>query len=209
LKSYVLSILSVAALLSTNTLIPFVFGQSSNICISGICFPKEEDQAQNNGQLISIPTSNVSPPIRNNGETRNLSSAAPQCSITPLHILKASGNTTTGPSSYSIDGNRSTYWADRSKGSYLELEFESQKHLCKIQIDWPFSNQRVWNFKLAASNASGDYSQIYAGKSSMSLTEPESYNVKDILAKNVRVTIDGNSKSNYGAIAEINVYSKN
>jgi F5/8 type C domain len=202
-------VISLLALLGA----PVLYGQAeTNFCITGICLPAQEKEQPKGGLSNTAAESHqIHPAIRESSVQNNISSFGNKCTNLPISAVKVSGNTLKGLPSYASDGNRSSYWANKDKGSVYELDLGSEKNICGIQIVWPYPHTRLWNFAISLSNDTSNnsnYLNVYTGRSIGNITGPQTYHLQEILAKDVRVTLNGNNKSNYGAIAEINVFGR-
>jgi 4-amino-4-deoxy-L-arabinose transferase-like glycosyltransferase len=115
---------------------------------------------------------------------------------------------TTVPSSAAnvIDNDVSTRWTSRNAGSWIEGDLSTEKALCKIDVIWYKGNERSYNFVMEASSDGKTFTKVLSGKSNGTTLLPEKYNFKNITAKQVKITVNGNTVNSYASIREINFY---
>jgi 4-amino-4-deoxy-L-arabinose transferase-like glycosyltransferase len=105
-----------------------------------------------------------------------------------------------------IDNDVSTRWISQSLGSWIVGDLSTEKVICKIDVVWYKGNERSYNFVIEASSDGKTFTKVLSGKSSGTTLLPETYNFKNITAKQVKITVNGNTVNSYASIREINFY---
>jgi hypothetical protein len=128
---------------------------------------------------------------------------------TPLSIssLKASGYEAVNPPANATDDRLDTRWSNLGKGSWLDYDLGSDKAVAGVAIAWHLGNTRTNTFTLSVSSDGVNYTQVYSGTSSGTTTAAETYAFTSRTARRVRVTVNGNSASDWASIAEARVCS--
>jgi hypothetical protein len=119
--------------------------------------------------------------------------------------MTASGNRTQFPASNVLDSNINTRWSNRDIGSWIQLDLGTSKNICSVDIAWHEGNERENNFTISASNDGIKFSNILSSNSSGTTSSYEKYNISDINARYVRITVNGNTQNSYASIAEISI----
>src|SRR6185369_719356 len=109
------------------------------------------------------------------------------------------------PSFLSSNNRRNTRWSNEGLGSSIRLDLGSQKTICSVNIAWFKGNERVNTFEIAVSNDDNTFTKIFSSKSSGTTTAAEKYDVTDSLGRYVKITVTGNTQSDWVSINEIDV----
>ncbi len=128
-----------------------------------------------------------------------------QCSSVGIQNLTTSGSQSQFPASNLLDNNLKTRWSNSDADSWIQLDLGASKNICSIGIAWHNGNERQDKFVISASNNGINFSEIFNGSSSGSTLSSEKYNVSDTNARYLRITVNGNTQSNYTSITEISV----
>ena len=78
--------------------------------------------------------------------------------------------------------------------------------MCSVDISWYNGNQRVNTFDIAVSNDGTTFTTVFSGKSSGTTTAAEKYDFADTQARYVKITVTGNTQSDWVSISEISVF---
>jgi len=105
-----------------------------------------------------------------------------------------------------IDNDVLTRWTSKGLGSSIESDLGTEKAICRIDVAWYKGNERSYNFIISASSDGTTFTKVLSGKSSGTTLSPETYNFKNITAKDIKIIVNGNSANSYASIREINVY---
>jgi F5/8 type C domain/Calcineurin-like phosphoesterase/Iron/zinc purple acid phosphatase-like protein C len=133
------------------------------------------------------------------------SSDTPQKHCSPVNIqnITTSGSRSQYPASNVLDSNINTRWSNSQIGSWIQLDLGTSKNICSVDIAWHEGNERQNNFTVSTSNDSLKFSDSISSNSSGSTASFEKYNVTDINARYLRITVNGNTLNNYSSIGEI------
>ena len=131
---------------------------------------------------------------------------ATTCANIPISAATANGAQSTNPASEAVDNDAATRWSNEGLGSWIRLDLGSQKTVCSVDISWFNGNQRVNTFEIAVSNDGNTFTKIFSSKSSGTTTAPEKYDVTDSPGRYVKITVTGNTQSDWVSINEIDVF---
>ena len=130
---------------------------------------------------------------------------ATTCANVPISAVTANGAQSTNPASEAVDNDATTRWSNEGLGSWIRLDLGSQKTVCSVDISWFNGNQRVNTFEIAISNDGNTFTKIFSSKSSGTTTAAEKYDVPDSQGRYVKITVTGNTQSDWVSINEIDV----
>ncbi|MGA8844201.1 MAG: discoidin domain-containing protein, partial [Nitrososphaeraceae archaeon] len=116
----------------------------------------------------------------------------------------ASGSQAFFPPSNAVDNNTNTYWSKFGLGSWIQLDLGQQKVVCSLDISWYKGNERINTFTISVSNDGNSFTNIYSTKSN-GKTITETYDLQDVVARFLRITVNGNTQNNWVTIGDINV----
>jgi len=131
---------------------------------------------------------------------------ATTCANLPISATTANGAQSTNPASEAVDNDAATRWSNQGLGSWISLDLGSQKTVCSVDIIWYNGNQRQNTFEIAVSNDGNTFTKIFSSKSSGTTTAAEKYDVTDSQGRYVKVTVTGNTQSDWASINEIDVF---
>ncbi|MGA9943057.1 MAG: Ig-like domain-containing protein, partial [Nitrososphaeraceae archaeon] len=131
---------------------------------------------------------------------------ATTCANVPISAATANGAQSTNPASEAVDNDAATRWSNEGLGSWIRLDLGSQKTVCSVDISWFNGNQRVNTFEIAVSNDGNTFTKIFSSKSSGTTTAAEKYDVPDSQGRYVKITVTGNTQSDWVSINEIDVF---
>ena len=130
---------------------------------------------------------------------------ATTCANLPISAVTANGAQSTNPASEAVDNDATTRWSNEGLGSWIRLDLGSQKTVCSVNISWYNGNTRQNTFEIAVSNDGNTFTKIFSSKSSGTTTAAEKYDVTDSQGRYVKITVTGNTQSDWVSITEIDV----
>ena len=128
------------------------------------------------------------------------------CANLPISGVTANGAQSTNPASEAVDNDATTRWSNEGLGSWIRLDLGSQKTVCSVDISWYNGNQRQNTFEIAVSNDGNTFTKIFSSKSSGTTTATEKYDVTDSPGRYVKITVTGNTQSDWASINEIDIF---
>jgi hypothetical protein len=137
---------------------------------------------------------------------RDYSANFSSCNQLAVSNIMASGSQSSSPARNAIDNNFNTRWSNLGLGSLITFDFGAQRFLCNIDIAWYRGNERVINFTISASNDSQSWKPLVMNSSSGTSSESESYDLPDIAARYLQITVTGSSLSDWVSISEAKVF---
>ncbi|MDW0120975.1 MAG: discoidin domain-containing protein, partial [Nitrososphaeraceae archaeon] len=129
-----------------------------------------------------------------------VSSSSPsqvQCTIGHVQNANTSGSQVGFPGTNVLDDNLDTRWSNNGVGSWIQLDLGSLNKVCDISIAWYKGNERQNNFVISTSNDGVTFTNVLSSKSTGSTLNPEKYNIVDINARYIRITVNGNTLNSY------------
>ena len=94
--------------------------------------------------------------------------------------------------SNAIDNNPDTTWSHYRLGSFIRADLGKSSVICSVDIQW--FNESAYKFVISVSENGIDFRDVVSGVSTGQSDSPERYNIPDINARYVRITVDGNDK---------------
>jgi hypothetical protein len=107
-----------------------------------------------------------------------------------------------------IDHNQSTFWSGMELGSRITLDLNSQIDMCYIEIAWDKGNSRSNNYSIHSSNDGISFKKIGDANSSGKSEFPEEFALKDVEARYIAISFQGNGKNDRADITELKVYAR-
>ena len=129
------------------------------------------------------------------------------CSDTKIQAVSASGSDTNFPASSVLDLNRQTLWSTYGKGSWIQVDLGKVKNLCSLDIEWYKGDQRQNNFIISVSRDGSSYVNVFDSTSSGKTSLFERYDLQNIAARYVKITVNGNTQNQYASIVDLKVNS--
>lgn len=130
------------------------------------------------------------------------------CTDTLVKGATASASDANFPALAVLDQNPETLWSTYGKGSWIQLDLEKAKTLCDIDISWYKGDQRNNNFVISISNDGSSYKTLFNSKSTGTTAKFERYDLQNIVARYIKITVNGNTQNNYASIVDIKVNTK-
>jgi len=122
--------------------------------------------------------------------------------ITDIRAIGNDGNIPTN----TIDNDLGTRWSNLGIGSWIVYDLGGQRDLCNVDIAWYTGDRRTNSFVISASSDGSTYTNIYTGSSSGTTLLPEKYDLPDVNARYVRITVNGNTQNDWASITEVDIY---
>src|SRR5919106_382637 len=104
-----------------------------------------------------------------------------------------------------FDSDEGTEWSEDRVGAYLEFDIGAIRSICDIEIQWDKGEERSYNFVVSVSENGSKFKDRIRATSSGNSDLPELYSFPDTMAKQVRLTVYGNSEDETASIKEISV----
>ncbi|HET6640680.1 MAG TPA: discoidin domain-containing protein, partial [Nitrososphaeraceae archaeon] len=104
-----------------------------------------------------------------------------------------------------FDNDEDTEWSEDRVGAYLDFDIGSIRSICDIEILWDEGDEKSYNFVVSVSENGTEFKDIIRASSSGDSSLPESYPIPDSMAKQIRLTVYGNSEDETAAVKEISV----
>src|SRR5829696_2794379 len=128
------------------------------------------------------------------------------CPKLPIRNVVASGeeNSKIGNvASNAIDMNADTRWSNFGKGSFIQADLGHSAVLCTVDISWLYGDSRIYNFVISVSNDGTFFNDIASAKSTGETSSAERYEVPQVTARYVRITVFGNNVNDWTNISEL------
>src|ERR687891_722920 len=106
---------------------------------------------------------------------------------------------------FAFDSDEGTEWSEDRVGAYLEFDIGAIRSICDIEIQWDKGEERSYNFVVSVSENGTKFKDRIRATSSGNSDLPELYSFPDTMAKQVRLTVYGNSEDETASIKEISV----
>jgi hypothetical protein len=128
------------------------------------------------------------------------------CQKLPIRSVVANGeqNSEIGnTASNAIDNNPNTRWSNDGKGSFIQADLGQPTVLCTVDISWLHGDSRQYNFVISVSNDGTHFTDVVSAKSTGETNLAERYNVPQLAARYVKITVFGSNESNWVNITEM------
>ncbi|MGH9993748.1 MAG: discoidin domain-containing protein, partial [Nitrososphaeraceae archaeon] len=104
-----------------------------------------------------------------------------------------------------FDKDEDTEWSEDRVGAYLEFDIGAIRSICELKVLWDEGNERSYNFVISVSENGTEFTDRVRAVSSGNSGLPESYAIPDTIAKQIRLTVYGNSEDESAGVKEISV----
>jgi hypothetical protein len=107
-----------------------------------------------------------------------------------------------------LDNNLKSRWSVETVGSWIQADLGVNNVICSVDIAWYKGDARSHNFVISVSTDGNRYTNVYEGTSSGKTLSSERYTFKEITARYIKITLNGNNEKgneNWGAVTEIDV----
>lgn len=133
------------------------------------------------------------------------SAAAPVCAVLPVSNVTASGQGLGTVPVNAADGNFNTKWSNQGRGSWISLDLGRLVNICYVDVAWYRGNMRQNTFTISDSSDGSTFTPIFSGQSQKTLNL-QRYDFADSIARQLKITVNGNTENNWASITEIKVY---
>lgn len=142
----------------------------------------------------------------NIGNTIVPAGADSSCISLPIAKVDASGSEIGNVASNVADGLPATKWSSFGKGAWVSVDLGTPARVCYVDVAWYKGNTRQSTFTISYSSDGIAYSPAYLTQSTGNTTAFERYDFADIVARYIKIKVDGNTLNDWSAISEIKVY---
>jgi hypothetical protein len=105
-----------------------------------------------------------------------------------------------------LDGDLSTRWSCEGVGCWIRADLGEQRSVTGVGVAWFVGDERVSNFTISVSSDDSAYKQVFEGKSSGTTLQLEPYAISATQARYVKLTVNGNSDSDWASVTELQVF---
>ena len=129
------------------------------------------------------------------------------CKTPTITAVGATGNDGNVPQN-TLDNNANTRWSNLGLPSSIQYDMGTSQPICDVDIAWYRGNLRVNSFTISASENGQNFAPLFISKSGGRTTSAEQYDVRDITAKYIRITVLANTENNWASITSVGINSK-
>jgi F5/8 type C domain len=119
--------------------------------------------------------------------------------------FSASGAQDGNPAAGALDGNLATRWSQNEIGATLTVDLGALKSVCAASVAWYNGTTRTSVFSVSVSKTGATYEQVLARSSTGTTNALEAYVFAARDARYVRLTVSGNTLSNWASVTEFEV----
>jgi hypothetical protein len=123
------------------------------------------------------------------------------CAKLPINSIAANNEYKEFVASNAIDNNPDTTWSHYRLGSFIQADLGRSSVICSVDIQW--FNESAYKFVISVSEDGINFTDVVSGVSTGQANSPERYNVPNVNARYVKITVDGNDKNSWADIAEL------
>jgi Bacterial Ig-like domain/F5/8 type C domain len=165
---------------------------------------------QNNyASIADITVSTKEPNNKSLNDITSVAALSEACVEAKISKVTASANHKNYVPANTVDKDDKTRWVNEKKNSWIKLDLGKTKTICNLDVQWFKGNARVYSFTVAVSKDNKKFTDIAKLKSSGKTNGIESYVLKDVDARYLRITVTANTENNFGSIVEIAIGTKN
>ena len=145
------------------------------------------------------------------------STATPTPTLPPgcLEITPAAANVTASTSDANVPGNTvdnnlATRWSGNGDGTWLKVDLGSVRFVSYVRVAVYSGNARRNQFELQWSNDNATWTTVFAGESSGTTTNEETYDIPDVSARYLRYLGHGNvgsANTAMNSVTELSVFA--
>jgi hypothetical protein len=166
---------------------------------------------------ITVSNPTYTNPVVNYGDSSSNCQTAPIASVTASNSLKNNNNNNNNDTpDKALDNNFNTKWTANGFGSFLQLNLDTIKNICGIDIAWYKGDKQQNIFMISTSKDGNTFSDVLRGTTIGSSKDFVNYKIMpNIDAKYVRLTSygaksgDNNGDNKSVQIAELRVDTRN
>ena len=141
-------------------------------------------------------------------QTANGQANVSSCEKIPISKVGANGVRGAATANFAVDNDLDTRWANEAVGSFIQIDFDKSEVVCDIEIAWFKGAERSYNFVVSSSEDGVNFRDIVSLASTGHTASAEKYDITDQPAKNLRVTVHGNTHNDLASIKEMSVQGK-
>jgi hypothetical protein len=127
------------------------------------------------------------------------------CSIPHVSTITANGDDDSNVPQNTLDNNLNTRWSNPGFPSWIQYDLGESQPICNVDIAWYRGNLRVNTFTISASNDGINFTPIFSGQSSGKTIGLERYDIPNVIAKYMRITVTGNTEISWSSITEVRI----
>ena len=193
---------------STGTTAKFERYDLQNVVARYIKITVNGNTQNNYASIVDIKVNTNEGISSNDLDKKSVTALSEGCVKTKVSKVTASGNQKAYVPTNAIDNNGKTRWVNENKNSWIKLYLEKTQTICGIDVQWFKGDSRVYSFTVSVSNDNKKFTDVAKLKSSGKTNGLESYDLKEVSARIVRITVTANTENNFASIVEITVGSK-
>src|SRR5262245_22869845 len=106
-----------------------------------------------------------------------------------------------------LDGSFATRWSANGDGQWIRFDLGAPTNVGSVKIAWYKGDLRKARFDIQTSATGTDWTTVFAGQSSGTTTDLESYDVTDSTGQHVRIVGHGTSQDLWNSITEVEMYA--
>jgi hypothetical protein len=123
------------------------------------------------------------------------------CAKLPINNIVANNEYREFVATNAIDNNPDTTWSHYRLGSFIQADLGKSSVICSVDIRW--YDETAYNFAISVSEDGIMYKDVITGVSTGQADSPERYNIPDLNARYVRITVNGNDDNSWADISEL------
>jgi hypothetical protein len=105
-----------------------------------------------------------------------------------------------------IDGDSATWWSNKAKESWIQLDLGQANQICSVSVQWNKGDIREYSFEISVSQDGMQFTNVFDGINNKGSLDPETYNVEPADGRYVKLTITGTSSDRgWASIREIGI----
>src|SRR4029079_2262144 len=193
---------------STGTTAKFERYDLQNIVARYIKITVNGNTQNNYASIVDVKVNTKEGNSSSDQAKKNAAPLSEDCVKTKVSKVTASGNKKPYVPNNAIDNNSKTRWVNEKKDSWIKLDLGKTQTICEVGVQWNKGDSRVYSFTVSVSKDNKKFTDVAKLKSSGSTNAIESYSLKDVNARYVRITVTKNTENNFASIVEITIGSK-
>lgn len=110
------------------------------------------------------------------------------------------------PPSDAVDGDPTTWWSNKAKESWIQLDLGQSSQICSVSVQWNKGDIREYSFEISVSQDGMQFTSIFDGTNNKGSLDPETYTTEPGAGRYVKFTITGTSSDKgWASIREIGI----
>src|SRR4029079_1450188 len=193
---------------STGTTAKFERYDLQNIVARYIKITVNGNTQNNYASIVDVKVNTKEGNSSSDQAKKNAAPLSEDCVKTKVSKVTASGSKKPYVPDNAIDNNSKTRWVNEKKDSWIKLDLDKTQTICEVGVQWNKGDSRVYSFTVSVSKDNKKFTDVAKLKSSGSTNGLESYSLKEVNARYVRITVTKNTENNFASIVEITIGSK-